>query len=77
MEAISRSPLPGKDGGVVVSDDGVINVDKNQEAVMKKKKKGKVTQRNYVLNDVGALKKKVRQETKMKLVTRIFQKRHP
>ena len=58
MEAISRSSLPGKVGVVVVSDDGVINVDKNQEAVMKKKKKGKVNQRNYVLNDIGALKRK-------------------
>ena len=41
MEAISQSPRSGNDEALVVKDDGVINVEKNQEVVTKKKKKKK------------------------------------
>ena len=59
LNGVKPSLLPLKHSAEITA----LKNDKNQ-AVEMKKKKGKILQRNYVLNDVGALKKKMKQETR-------------
>jgi hypothetical protein len=61
MEELSHpddnlSVIPAKDSDI-------ISVDKSQKVELKKRK-GKVVQRNYDLNNVAALKKKMKAENK-------------
>ena len=50
----------------VLQENPNVQVEESNLAVDKKKKRGKIVQRNYILNDVAALQRKVRCETSRK-----------
>ena len=63
VKSVPSLPAPGSEQTMLSTAGGMGKDAVNQEVEMKKKK-GKVKQRNYVLNDVGALKKKLKHENK-------------
>ena len=68
MEVLSvtkeQPALPEGNLSILLSKDGGVIPDERNQKLEMKKKKGRLVQRNYVLNDVAALKKKMKAEKK-------------